>query len=299
MDAFLQGLGDEIEDADEGLLSPNLPLIHPSNEVSAETFYLFSQSHSSRDLGMVDGKAAELEITIGDRDFTIKQSPGVLQSKRQGGTTGAAVWECSVRFAQWLGSSTNPLFTQRMLDKESHVLELGAGISGLVPLMLVPRVKEVVATDQQYALNILRENVQANTATNTKPRHSKTDSANIAVLSLDWEANDFASTLRSHGQREAFDAVVACDCVFNYALIEPFVQACAEACRFGRDDEDRCTTAKPAICLVAQQLRQPDVFQQWLEAFLQAFRVWRIPDNGLTDRLKEGGGFAVHIGMLR
>ena len=261
---------------------------------------MFSQSHSSRDLGMVDGKATELDITIRDRDFTIKQSPGVLQSNREGGTTGAAVWECSVRFAEWLGSTKNTLFSRGILGSESHVLELGAGISGFVPLMLEPRIKQVVATDQQYALNLLKENVEVNTRSRTKPRKGAPPSTNVKVIALDWEKDDFESTFHSHRLDTAFDAVMACDCVFNYALIQPFVQACTEVCKHGRQSEDENATATgQTICLVAQQLRQPDVFQQWLEAFSKVFRVWRVPDEMLTERLREGSGFVVHFAALR
>lgn len=249
---------------------------------------------------MVDGKATELDISIGDRDFTIKQSPGVLQSKREGGTTGAAVWECSVRFAEWLGSGKNLLFAQGLRGSEGIALELGAGISGLVPLMLGPRVKQMVVTDQQYALALLRENIETNTKPQPKARRGAPHQINVQVLALDWEADDFASTFRSHGLQAPFNTVVACDCVFNYALIEPFVQACAEACRYGREETSETPSSDvPAICLVAQQLRQPDVFQQWLEEFRKAFRVWRVPDDGLTEKLKEGSGFVVHLGILR
>lgn len=55
----------------------------------SESFLLFSQSIPSRNLGFVDSKASILEITVGDRDLTIHQSPTILSSNRSGGTTGA------------------------------------------------------------------------------------------------------------------------------------------------------------------------------------------------------------------
>ena len=244
---------------------------------------------------MVDGKATELDITIGDRDFTIKQSPGVLQSKRDGGTTGAAVWECSVRFAEWLDSERSHLHPPGPLDLDATVLELGAGISGLVPLVLASRVERVVATDQQYALGLLRENIDANRKGPRKGRRG-----DVQTLALDWETDDIGSTLRSHGYTKPFTAVLACDCVFNYALIKPFVEACEETCKLGRvSDEGKKSSKAPALCIVAQQLRQPEVFQEWLEAFAKIFRGWRVPDKLLTERLKEGSGFVVHVGVLR
>jgi hypothetical protein len=251
---------------------------------------------------MVDGTAIEVDISIGERDFQIKQSPGILQSKREGGTTGAVVWECSVRFADWLSYDTNGMFAQGVLGSGSSVLELGSGISGLVPLVLAPRVGKVVATDQAYALPLLRANVDANSAPpiRSKARKGARQGGTIEVLALDWETDDLASTFRSHDLDAPFDAVVACDCVFNYALIEPFVQTCVESCKYSRDgDEGMGEMPKPAICVVAQQLRQPDVFQQWLEAFSKGFRVWRVPGEMLTEGLREGRGFVVHAGVLK
>ena len=54
-----------------------------------EAFLLFSQSIPSQNLGFVDQTAATLELSIGDRDLSIHQSPTVLASQRSGGTTGA------------------------------------------------------------------------------------------------------------------------------------------------------------------------------------------------------------------
>ncbi|SMQ51223.1 unnamed protein product [Zymoseptoria tritici ST99CH_3D7] len=118
MDDFFAKLGGEIVDVDE------------------ETFDLFSQCPSSQDLGMVDAAASLLELSVAGRDFEIAQSPGLLQSSRGGGTTGAAVWRSSVRLAEWLAWDRNPLFTTKALHSESTILELGSGISGLVPCIL-------------------------------------------------------------------------------------------------------------------------------------------------------------------
>ena len=56
-----------------------------------EIFLLFSQQIPSQNLGFVDPKAKTLEITVAGRDVTIHQSPGMLESKRKEGTTGAGV----------------------------------------------------------------------------------------------------------------------------------------------------------------------------------------------------------------
>jgi hypothetical protein len=50
---------------------------------------------------------------------------------------------------------------------------------------------------------------------------------------------------------------------------------------------------------VAQQLRSPDVFEQWLAAFHAKFRTWRVPRDMIGSALSDDSGFAVHIGLLR
>ena len=57
--------------------------------ICLEFFLLFSQSIPSQNLGFVDSKATSLELSIGGRDLTIHQSPTILSSNRDGGTTGA------------------------------------------------------------------------------------------------------------------------------------------------------------------------------------------------------------------
>jgi hypothetical protein len=40
-------------------------------------------------LGFIDSRAASVDVSVADRDYTIHQSPTVLSSSRAGGTTGA------------------------------------------------------------------------------------------------------------------------------------------------------------------------------------------------------------------
>lgn len=255
---------------------------------------------------MVDAEAEVLEISICGRDFTIKQSPGILQSNRAGGTTAAAVWRTSVHFSEWLGSTTNRLFQDGILHANSPVIELGSGISGLVPSMLASRVGRVLATDQPYALKLLQDNVHSNpvksSARNTshRKRESQRAANNIDILPLDWEEDDIQDFLRSNSLEDGVDAVIVCDCVFNYALIQPLVQTCNEICN-ARSTHEHTTgqTVGPSLCILAQQLRQPDVFESWLRSFLRVFRVWRLPNSMLTQSMNETSGFVLHVGVLR
>ncbi|KAK3687548.1 hypothetical protein B0T22DRAFT_478854 [Podospora appendiculata] len=311
LESLLQLLGDPIQSPDE------------------EIFDLFAQDLPSQNLGFVDAKATTLELTIADRDLTIHQSPSILSSTRAGGTTGAVVWRITPLFAQWLCRSSNPLFAHAILSPSSLAIELGCGISGIVALCLAPRIARYVLTDQPYVAKLVLQNLAENESTTTTAR-SKSSSAKakkggssssskhakssgtaaaaapgqIAFTPLDWETDEVTAALTGSSSAKSFDLVVACDCIYNEALVEPFVSACADICRLRaveqqQEQEQGDTVLQPSVCVVAQQLRNPDVFGAWLTCFARSFRVWRVPDSMLDDGLESNSGFVIHIGVLR
>ena len=108
--------------------------------------------------------------------------------------------------------------------------------------------------------------------------------------------------IRRDGLQNGVDAVVVCDCVFNYALIQPLVQTCVEICSvrpIRAPHAEEAGLSHPSLCIIAQQLRQPEVFREWLQAFMSSFHVWRLPDSVLSDNLQQGSGFVLHAGILR
>lgn len=137
---------------------------------------------------------------------------------------------------------------------------------------------------------------------------------NISFTPLDWEL-DVPSTLKEtitdHGvddkeegdQDHGFDLLLSCDCIYNDALIPPFVRTCADICRLrlagndhvSRDDRPR----RPTVAVIAQQQRSPEVFEAWLRETLDKFRVWRLSDEVLGDGLRAGTGYVVHVLLLR
>ncbi|EPE31329.1 S-adenosyl-L-methionine-dependent methyltransferase [Glarea lozoyensis ATCC 20868] len=287
MEEFLILLGPEIEDPEE------------------ESFLLFSQSIPSQDLGFVDSKATTLELSIGGHDLTIHQSPTVLSSNRDGGTTGAVVWKVTPLFASWISASSNILFQHKIIDANSTVLELGCGISGIIGLTLGPHVSEYVLTDQQYVSKLLNQNLEENrissSSTMPKSRSNKAKkqntapTTNIHFKTLDWETDEVTSSLSKSENHHGFDVVIACDCIYNDMLIKPLVQTSVDACNLRRSDPE----LQPTIVIVGQQLRSDEVFESWLKEFHQSFRVWRVPDEYLTDGLRSDSGFVVHVGVLR
>ncbi|KAI8228711.1 Diaminohydroxyphosphoribosylamino-pyrimidine deaminase [Colletotrichum sp. SAR 10_99] len=286
-----------------------------------ETFFLFSHDIPSSNLGFIDPKATTLSLTLADRDFTIHQSPTVLSSTRAGGTTGAVLWKITPLFATYLSSPTspfNPIFTPT-----STVLELGCGISPLTALLLAPRISRYILTDQPYVSRMIHQNLEANplpssTASKPSSRRKKTTSTasntsassspgSIQFRSLDWELDTPTPSLTGSPATRSFDAVVCCDCIYNEALVDPLVSTTADLARLRlriqeeeeETDAEEAERSEPCVCIVAQQLRSPDVFEEWAKSFHKQFRMWRVPDELLPEGLRIESGFVVHVGILR
>lgn len=172
--------------------------------------------------------------------------------------------------------------------------------------------------------------------------------ANITFVPLDWEV-DCPSALRSYipsdnitnntkaehrsrspsrnrsdnggvgpAQDVGFDLLLGCDCIYNDALITPFVGTCAEICRLrpglrsaavdgdGGEGSGGFELAdgeeegpRPTVCIVAQQLRSHEVFENWLMEALVDFHVWRIRDDVFGYGTGGNPGFVVHLLVLR
>lgn len=130
---------------------------------------------------------------------------------------------------------------------------------------------------------------------------------NITFRILDWETDVVSTDLTCSSAHKSFDVVLACDCIYNEALVSPFVQTCADACRLRITEQEQNTETEydgsdsrwPTCCVVAQQLRDPDVFEKWLTTFAGLFHVWRVSDNNLPEALRVGSGYVVHLGILR
>ncbi|WQF83567.1 Putative lysine methyltransferase, S-adenosyl-L-methionine-dependent methyltransferase superfamily [Colletotrichum destructivum] len=166
-------------------------------------------------------------------------------------------------------------------------------------------------------------------ASSSSPSSSSTPGV-IAFQSLDWELDTPDPSLTGSPTIRSFDAIVCCDCIYNEALVAPLVSATADLARLRlREREDRAEArdsannnallqdhhssafssssspssdadrSEPCVCIVAQQLRSPDVFEEWARAFHRDFRVWRVPDALLPEGLRIDSGFVVHVGILR
>ncbi|KAK1728989.1 hypothetical protein CaCOL14_008553 [Colletotrichum acutatum] len=153
-------------------------------------------------------------------------------------------------------------------------------------------------------------------STTTSSTASSSSPGTISFHPLDWELDtpDPSLTGVPPSSANSFDVVVCCDCIYNEALVEPLVSTTADLARLRvraqQEDQDHdddnnpsfsSTTARsePCVCIVAQQLRSPDVFEEWIGAFHRNFRTWRVPDVLLPEGLRIEAGFVVHVGILR
>lgn len=220
------------------------------------------------------------------------------------------VWKITPLISTWFLSSS-------ILDTTTTILELGCGISGITALSIAPKIKSYILSDQPYIMKYLHQNLLENRisqSTNSKSKKggssksqsSKINETNIVTLSLDWETDDISSTLTaSNVSLTEFDIILACDCIYNSHLVDPLVTTCANICKLRTSitqpsaTDDNQTGNKPTICIIAQQLRSPEIFEEWLRAFMREFKVWRVGDEALIEELKTGSGFVVHFGILK
>lgn len=171
-------------------------------------------------------------------------------------------------------------------------------------------VARYVLTDQSYVAKLVQRNLEANGRTADSDSDRTDATSSLYFRPLDWETDVVSSDLlRSPEDTPAvttsplsFDAVIACDCIYNDALVSPLVQTCADACCLRNtqlNNDEASVSPPPTLCIVAQQLREPDVLTAWLTAFHAAFHVWRVPEQLLSEELLPSAGFAVHVGILR
>ena len=265
---------------------------------------------------MVDSKARVLDVNVAGQDYSLTQNLGILQSTRAGGTTGGAVWRSSVAMSGWLASPHSLLTMLTQLSDRlagSAVVELGCGISPLLALTVHDRAARYIATDQEYILAHFKRNIADNMQTeklNTMQRRNQVrrplTAPRIETLALDWETHHVSKQLGRHlrdfphqGEQEThadIAVLLACDCIFNEHLIEPFVQACRAICELQRQlGSGRGDT----LCVTGHQVRCPEVLEQWMSSMMQHFTLSRVKSRYLCDDFAEPSGFVAHLAVLR
>ncbi|EKV09392.1 hypothetical protein PDIG_30360 [Penicillium digitatum PHI26] len=324
-----------------GMLNPRAPSVEISINGNEYTIHQSPSLLSSHRAGGTTG-AGKYKIpgTLHKPAHDLHQllydlSPESPEARIPSTDFSAVLWKITPLFAEWITNPSNPLWTTSLLSQTSTVAELGTGISALVALVLAPSVRHYIATDQEYVRKLFRTNLDANASVTTshsnrnskgsgKSKGSKSKQTltaksvnNISFTTLDWETDQAASLKEcmdsddAHGQDaeeegeddKGFDLLLSCDCIYNEALVAPFVRTCAEICRLrpayvGSSEEPR-SRRKPTVCIIAQQQRSPDVFETWLRETMREFGVWRLSDDVLGEGLRSGSGYLVHLLLAR
>lgn len=186
------------------------------------------------------------------------------------------------------------LNTKNQSGGKVSVVELGSGISGILPITLGNYVDKYIATDQRGILNKLKENITGNmsqlplrsvksvtlgiddtpksdnsnddelvvTARRIKPRLS------LEVQSIDWETFKLNQTTQStlypyleeikhEGAGTVY--VLAMDVIYNDFLIKPFLETIKQIQAYYTDSQ------QTVVCLVGIHLRSQDVVTSFLE----------------------------------
>ncbi|KAK6509891.1 hypothetical protein TWF481_004619 [Arthrobotrys musiformis] len=287
-----------------------------------ECFLLFLNKPDNRDLGFVNRTESTVSVSINSQDLTIHQSPSLLTSTREAGTTGAVLWKVTPLLASWLTHPCNTV-SQQILKPDYTVVELGAGTSGVLAVSFAPSVGAYYATDQEYCLKLLRKNISENykeatgkpsrsreKPSNKRPKKGAAETSpqattgNATVLPLDWQLTEVSSI--PEFKTKQIDVILAADCIYNESLVEPLVDTMADLSKLNRGEAATGETDhNVTLVMVAQELRSPDVLEAFMKAFCAKFRVWRLPDKLYKDcddggkGLMEGGGYVVHVGILK
>ncbi|AET39300.1 S-adenosylmethionine-dependent methyltransferase Ecym_4233 [Eremothecium cymbalariae DBVPG len=277
--------------------------------------YMELQHNADRldqDLGIQSRRSINLEVDISPVDDTkadtfnlsVSQSLTSLNSNNvnNNSTTGYVLWSSTPYFLKCLlynddaaqlrkGGNVplledchrNEILLPAMFSSGDHIsciVELGAGISGIMAIVMANYVDKYVATDQKAILKKLQENLQENinevqkrsVNSNTLPTISRTkktssSACNIEVLNLDWETfckpqttvNPFLAPPKNTSQVY----IVALDVIYNEFLISPFLQTLKRLLQWYVHEN-----GVTAAALVVVQLRAQDVLQSFLEQSL-------------------------------
>lgn len=223
-------------------------------------------------------------------NFTIKQSIAGLNSTSNGNsTTGYVLWSTTPTFAQWLlyDANASPLREEDndtnipaifSGSKSTAVIELGSGISGILPIVLGDHVDNYVCTDQKGILNKLKYNIEENLLQFNRRRcysdflgleapssdeEQQRKNIHLEIMELDWEKFEMNTINQNHlvriGQECSVVHIVAMDVIYNEFLIDPFLKTLSQLRNYYINE------GVTAHCLIGIHLRAQDIVETFLE----------------------------------
>lgn len=231
-------------------------------------------------------------------EVNVMQSMSLLNSNTESSTTGAMLWRVSVVFTEWFYKNIYYPRTGSLLPGRFDVVEMGCGAAGLLPITLgsSPKIRQYVATDQSHIVKLARQNVETH-YTETNGSHPD----NVHVVNYDWERcdEDILNIMdkipglseESEKDNETGLLIIACDVVYNDFLIPYILDGMTKICE--------THPSKNISVLVAQQVRDPTIMEEFLTQFVEhpSFNVWSVPEHLLNEEFKHG--FVLHYAEYR
>ncbi|GHJ86269.1 hypothetical protein NliqN6_2671 [Naganishia liquefaciens] len=228
-------------------------------------------------------KAAGRQQDMADKTIAVDISQDLASLRNRKGDTGSVIWRSSLFLAKQIlqlyhfpNTAAPPFLT---FDKaaSSRVLELGAG-TGVLGILLHELFASWTATDQYDNLKLISRNVKHN----GEPKNMQIEEVDWVDLHKEKVQADKKHAGSQHAARtrflaEEYDLIMAVDCIYNEALIPPFVSAL-----------EHYTIKGKTIVMVVCELRSADVMTVFLEEWIGrgGWTIYRLSDTALGQELK-------------
>lgn len=191
------------------------------DDIHSHIYELVTQDQDSKRLGYVNRKDETIEISLPESgiDLTIVQSlTGLSES------TGYVCWQTALYLTDWILLDPGCPFK---LTSSMTIVELGAGVGGILVSLLGPRVCKYIATDQQNILKLLQQNYNNNKQSDTKKsKKKKFEEFSVFFTEFDWEYIDHGvNNIKEIVDDTHIDLIIACDTIYNDYLIQPFIDS--------------------------------------------------------------------------
>lgn len=233
-------------------------------DVDDHVFDLYTECgpEENQNLGYVDRLSDLVQVELADgTDLAIRQLwSEVIQNEL---STGFICWKALVHLVDWW--SDGPLAS--LLSTDTTVVELGAGVGGILALQLARKCRSYIATDQKPILKLLQANLDENGA-----------SKHVLVVEFDWEYVEHGVYLVREVELAPIDVVLASDTIYNEYLAPHFIEAAY-------------TILRPqGVAVVAVPLRHPELIECFVSEAVKhnRFLVRTVPSSQLSESLRHG-----------
>ncbi|MCO5573467.1 hypothetical protein L7F22_027238 [Adiantum nelumboides] len=292
-----QGLGQIDGRHDKLAITISLKHMHVIPVVSSGDDELVKQAQSNRvttKLRSKKGNQFKEHRTLSNDTLTVIVRQDSTSLRSTNGDTGSVVWRSSVFFAakvlfdiiksqqpiaKPIGTATDPFLISPSFLQRARILELGSG-TGILPAMILSHnvlsdsIKSTlhwIASDQDQIVPLLRRNVEGLSNGNMIASATSIDWLEASKIYKKGTSSSMQAYLKgtlntwSTGEESIQwpDIIFATDCIFNPHLFDAFL-----------DTLSLFTEPKKTLVYVICELRQADMMQDFLQAWLDHLGSW-------------------------